>query len=212
MRKIVVFLLLALALSAVSCLKPQHRERTRMVDKKLPLEIIVDTVMMAHPDYFNNEVTKSDGNKDFEEAFFAMDTNQLEGIPLKLITVNKANGKYMAQFRSFGTPEGFKFVNSIDELNCDVLTVIPDDIVASLKEKEQYILHGRIINRIKSIELFDKMLGTSTMAATYDFEIRKVENYDNKRFLDVCLGMLYFKLDSINPYTKREQIEEKYID
>lgn len=42
MRKIVVFLLLALALSAVSCLKPQHRERTRMVDKKLPLEIIVD--------------------------------------------------------------------------------------------------------------------------------------------------------------------------
>ena len=50
------------------------------------------------------------------------------------------------------------------------------------------------------------------MAATYDFEIRKVENYDNKRFLDVCLGMLYFKLDSINPYTKREQIEEKYID
>ena len=192
MRKIVVFLLLALAMSAVSCLKPQHRERTRMVDKKLPLEIIVDTIMMTHPEYFNNEVTKSDGSKDFEKAFFAMDINQLEGIPLRLIIVNKANGKNMAQFRSLGTPEGFKFVNSIDELNCDVLTVIPEDIVASLKEKEQYILYGHIINRIKSIELFDKMLGASTMAATYDFEIRKVENYDDKLSLDVCLGMLYY--------------------
>lgn len=209
MRKIITLISLALTLSAISCLQPQKRETTKMVDKRLPLENIVDDVMTTHPNYFNNEVTRNDANKDFEKSFFAMDTNQLEGIPFTLVVVNKANGKNMAQFRSFGAPDNFKFVNSIEKLNCDVLAVIPDSIVSCLKEKEDYILYGSIVNRIKNIELFEKMLGTSTMAATYDFEIRKVDNYDDTFSLEVCLGMFYFKLDSIKPYIKREQIEEE---
>ena len=206
MRKFLFFLSLTLVISMASCIKPG--ERTRMVDKKLPIEELVDTFMKQNPSYLNNDITMEEGDKEFQKIVIDTATNYIEGIPMRLVTINKNGKAYMGQFESWIKPNGFEYQVPVYEVYFDVLTVIPDSLVNTLKEEEYYLLEGSVIQRMAGIEVMETLLGKNTIAYTNDFGIRKDDNWDDK--YEVSLGLIYFHATTIKPFTKREQIEEKY--
>ena len=179
-----------------------------MVDKKLPIEELVDTFMKQHPNYLNNKVTMEEVDKEFQKIVIDTAINYLEGIPLELKTLNKNAKSYMAHFQCWHTIKPyFDFQKPIKEAYFDVVTVVPDSLVESLKEGEYYLLSGAIIEQV-NYDTFNFLLGKNTRVMTPLFGIRKNDIYEDE--YDVNLGMLYYHLDSIKPYTQREQIEEKY--
>jgi hypothetical protein len=206
MRKILYFFMFAALLSMISCVKPG--ERTRMVDKKLPIEELVDSFMMQHPNYLNNEVTMEEGDKEFQKIIIDTTTNYLEGIPMELVAINKNGKAYMAQFQSWIKPNGFEYQAPIYKVNFDILTAIPDSLISTLKEKDYYILEGAVIERMANMRVLETLLGKSSMGTTPIFGIRKNDTWDDK--YDVNMGLIYFHMTSIEPYTEREKIEEKY--
>lgn len=206
MRKILYFFMFVALLSVISCAKPG--ERTRMVDKKLPIEELVDSFMMQHSNYLNNDVTIEEGDKEFQKIVIDTTTNYLEGIPMRLVTINKNGKVYMGQFESWIKPNGFEYQAPVCDVNFDVLTVVPDSLVNTLREKEYYSLEGVVIERIANISVLETLLGKGTIAYTNTFGIRKDDIWDDK--YDVNLGLIYFHAKSIKPYSGREKIEEKY--
>ena len=208
MRKFFYLLLSALLLHMMGCIKPG--ERTRMVDKRLPLEELVDTFMKEHPDYLNNEVTMQNGDVEFQKVIIDTTINYIEGIPLELKKLCNNGKSYMAQFQCWHTTRPyFDFQEPIQDAHFDIITAVPDSMIVSLKEGEYYTLSGVIIERIANINVFRAMLGNDyAMAYTPTVGIRRNDIWKEK--YDVEMGMIYFHLDSLKPYTEREKVEEKY--
>ena len=163
---------LAVLLPMIGCIKPG--ERTRMVNKKLPLEELVDTFMKDHPNYLNNDVTIEEGDKEFQKIVIDTAKKFLNGIPMELVAINKNNKSYMAQFQCWITPSAFEYQSPVSKVMFDIVTPVPDSLVDGLKEKEYYVLEGIIIEKSADMNVFETLLGKNTMGTTPIFGIRKV--------------------------------------
>lgn len=197
---------LAVLLPMIGCIKPG--ERTRMVNKKLPLEELVDTFMKDHPNYLNNDVTIEEGDKEFQKIVIDTAKKFLNGIPMELVAINKNNKSYMAQFQCWITPSAFEYQSPVSKVMFDIVTPVPDSLVDGLKEKEYYVLEGIIIEKSADMNVFETLLGKNTMGTTPIFGIRKDDVWDDK--YEVHLGLMFFRMISIKPFTEREKVEEKY--
>lgn len=195
MRKFFIPLVLMLLLAVASC---QQKGKVQTTELKNPLENLVDSYMKAHPEYLNNDITKEEGDKYFQKIIVDTTKNYLAGIPLKLQTINKNGNSYVGQFNSWGSVRGYDFKAPVVGLNCDVIAIIPDSLVRTLKEGENYILKGNIIERMANIEVMETILGKKTIAITDVFGIRKDDIYNDK--YEVNLGLLFFNLEGISLY------------
>ena len=106
-------------------------------------------------------------------------------------------------------------ISKTDEVRCldgktDILTnkgkILISDIVnkkldvkvASLNEKSYYIIHGKLISRIYSIDKFRLLVGRNTRIYTPFFGVRKSDYYSER--YEVSLGMMHYQIDSISQF------------
>lgn len=195
MRKFFIPLVLMLLLAVASC---QQKGKVQTTELKNPLENLVDSYMKAHPEYLNNDITKEEGDKYFQKIIVDTTKNYLAGIPLTLRTINKNGNSYVGQFYSWRYISGYDFKAPVKALYCDVVAIIPDSLVRTLKEGENYVLKGNVIERMANIEVMKTILGKNTIAITDEFGIRKDDIYDDK--YEVNLGLLFFNLKGISLY------------
>lgn len=199
MRKLLFIMSICSFALIASCVQqaPQKKEVA-----KLPLEDLVEKFMKEHPNYLNNDVTMEEGDNAFHEIFMDTTKNYLEGVPVKLKTINKNGTKYFAQFQSWTRPNNFDFNTPVYCVNADILTIIPDSMVSTLKEDSYYTLEGCVIENMASLDVMESLLGKSTYAVTPVFGIRKNSIYDDR--FEINLGLLFFHLDGL-----KEFIEDK---
>lgn len=195
MRKFFIPLVLMLMLAVASC---QQKGKVQTTELKNPLENLVDSYMKAHPEYLNNDITKEEGDKYFQKIIVDTTKNYLAGIPLTLRTINKNGNSYIGQFYSWHNISGYNFKAPVENLYCDVVAIIPDSLVRTLKEDENYVLKGNVIERMANIEVMETILGKNTIAITNEFGIRKDNIYSDK--YEVNLGLLFFNLEGISLY------------
>lgn len=207
MDLLVISTLLIIATLVACNAKPG--ERTRYVDETYPIENYVKSFLDNHKDFNTNDITRENTNIEFKKQI--LDTlekdNLLRGLPVKLETIGKVKGSYIAQFRSWIHPSGFKFKSPIDDLYFDIVGSIPDSLATKISDNEYYIINGSFISKLNSVEEIEVLLGKSTTAYTNSISIQ-VEKI-TKDF-EVNLGILFFDITSIEPFNGRKTIEEKY--
>lgn len=195
MRKTYIPLVVIILLAVVGC---QQQGKNQLTEENTPLVALVDSYMKDHPNYLNNDITKEEGDKYFQKIIVDTTKNYLAGIPLKLQTLNKNGEEYVAQFYCWGREGGYEFKSPVHSLHCDVITVVPDSLVQTLKEGDCYLLDGCVIERIANLQVMEELLGKSTTAITPLFGIREDDIYRDK--YEVNLGLLYFHLEGIKKY------------
>ena len=106
MKRLFIFLVLAGSLF-LSC-KPKG-QRSRVIEKSLPIEVFVAEFIRNNPNYSLNDITKEESNELFTKQI--LDTlksyNLLYGIPMQLKHMNKVNGKIMIQLEAWIKPYSF---------------------------------------------------------------------------------------------------------
>ena len=197
MRNLLFFISFATIVCFISCDQQGNNRNNKNEIETLPIETFVANFMMDHSNYQNNDVTKEEGDKEFQREFFNAKTNFLKGVPLRLNTMRKNGKKYFAKFEGWTMPRDFSFHLGIEEINCDVVTEVPENSVDNLKEGDYYLLEGTINKRI-DFNALKSIFGRGIRAITPLFGLRK-GRYDDG--YEVNLGMLYFDLDSIKPYS-----------
>ena len=184
------------AILLIGCVQPKPQEVQE--EKKIPIVELVSSFMKEHPNYLNNDVTKEEGDKAFEEAFMDTTKNYFQGVPAKLALITKNGNSYLAQFHCWITPNNFKYQKPVHEVNCDIVTLVSDSLVDKLVEGEYYLLKGFVIERFKTFDVMEAVLGKSTTGITDVFGLRKNDIYDDQ--YDVNLGYLFYHLDGIDKY------------
>ena len=199
MRKLLIILSVCSLVLMTSCgsKAPAQKEV-----EKLPIEEFVEKFMKEHPNYLNNDITMEEGDKAFHEIFVDTTKNYLKGIPVKLTAINKNGNAYFAQFQSWTRPKNFDFNPPVYCVNCDILTVIPDSLVTTLKENSFYTLEGCVIENMANLGVMEAMLGKSTYGVTTVFGIRKNSIYDDR--FEINLGLLYYHLDGIEEFVEEQ--------
>lgn len=176
------------------------QELERQVKAKYPIVGFIDEFVETHPNFDNNDVTREQADTDFVKAFAeASDSvNLLRNIPVELCSINKnSNGDVYAQFRSW---RNNNLPQPINRVNFDVICRIDSTYVESLSDDSCYLIYGKLIKRIETIDVFRALLGRPTIVYTYEFNVRK-DGVRNDKY-EVNLGMLFFEIDSICPYTR----------
>ena len=197
MRKATLLIFGLAILLLYSCGQPaQQRKNTR---EELPLESFVSQFRQSHPDMLNNDATLEEGNEEFKTAFEKAYAKQdmLEGIPVELTCVNKADGKYVAQFQSWILPSGFEFQDSIKEVCFDVIGVVPDSTAKQLKDKEYYLLKTKFVSFVNFEAMF-ALLGRETIGVTDKVGLEKDDVYEEK--VCVHLARLYVDINEVKPF------------
>lgn len=211
MKKIFIFCFMAFAM--ISCnFTPMPKEERIEVD--LPMENFINDFLNDNPNFFNNNVTIEEGNKDFIKALSdTLNTsegrmNLFDGIPLRLETINKTKELgYVAQFDSWIEPYGFDF-HYVKEINFDVFCVIPDSLVTTLKEKKHYLLDGTYVGNLTYNESV-QILGKRTSVWNPKVGIEK-ESFGSSNYKKVNLGCVLLLFDDIKEFNRREiKIVEK---
>ena len=205
MKKLLLLLVGLIAL--VSCNSPKTKE----VDKIYPIEQWVMDYVKKHPNCMNNEITQKQTVNDFIKA--ANDSTHkdwMEGIPVELITINKVNDKYTAQFGSYFISNGLNYRAPLTAVNFDIITVVPDSLAPQLKKDELYTLKGiQIVSRIKKSEVADFLLGQESMYGTWDVSLELKDSYIAPDLTSNCLaanlGVYYCDVKHINVFTGREK-------
>lgn len=169
---------------------------------KLPIESLVENFMSEHSNYLNNNVTMEEGDKAFYKIFMDTTKNYLEGVPVKLRTINKNGKTYMAQFQCWTSPNNFDFNPPVYCINGDILTAIPDSLVSKLKENTYYTLEGCPIESMANLAVMETLLGKRTYAVTPVFGIRKNDIYDDR--FEINLGLLYYHFDGIKEFVEKK--------
>lgn len=204
MKKI-IFILVVIVVS--SCNIPQYKT----IEVDLPMESFVNNFLKGKPNFFNNDITIEEGNKEFIKAL--SDTlktvdgkmNLFDGIPVRLKTINKTKKLgYVAQFDSWIEPNNFDY-HYVSEINFDVFCVIPDSLIVTLKEDKHYILDGVYVSNLT----YDKcvqMLGKRTSVWSPMVCIQKEGGIFSDDFYTkkVNLGCVFLLVDNIKTYTHRE--------
>lgn len=205
MKKLLLLLVGFIAL--VSCNSPKTKE----VYKILPIEEWVADYVKKHPNCMNNEITKKQTIDDFIKAVDdSTHKDWMEGIPVELITINKVNDKYVAQFGSYFISNGLSYKAPLEEVNFDIITVVPDSLAPQLKEDELYTLKGiQIVSRIKKSEVADLLLGQESVYGTWDVSLELKDSHITpdltSNYLAANLGVYYCDVKHINVFTGREK-------
>ena len=185
-------------------------ERTRYVEETYPIENYVKSFLDNHKDFNTNDITRESTNSEFEKQI--LDTlvkdNLLKGLPVKLERIGKNKGSYVAQFRSWIHPSGFKFKNTLDDVYFDIVGTIPDSLATKISDNKYYSIDGRFVSKLNRVEEIEVLLGKNTMAYTNNIAIRVDDILEEK--VEVSLGILFFDITSVELFNGRKTIEEKY--
>lgn len=175
--------------------------------RKLPIEKFVSDFIDSHKDYFNNDITKKEGDKIFQETLEkSIDSLHLfEGLPIQLQSITQDNkGKYVAQFRCAGyqTPHNrFEYQDSINDVVFDIWGEVPNSVAKQLKEDVNYMFYGKFIGFLK---YGAAMIISNSRPTVYtpDINIRPDDIFDEE--IEVSMGMSYWDIDSIVEFRGRE--------
>lgn len=184
-----------------SCLTKTIQQEQNNTDQ-FPIVGFVENFVARYPNFDNNDIIRKKCDAEFIIAFKnASDSlNLVKNIPLELITVyEKSNGQIMAQFRSWIKPRNFEFPLPLQDVNFDIIGSISPNYVNILKDNSYYLIDGKFIDRIENLALFKTLLGRQTSVYTGDFNVRKDDIWHDRYKVD--LGMMYFDIDSIIPYS-----------
>lgn len=173
----------------------------------LPIEKFVSDFLDSHKDYFNNDITKKEGDKIFQETLEkSIDSLHLfEGLPIQLQSITQDNkGKYVAQFRCAGyqTPYNrFEYQDSINDVVFDIWGEVPDSVAKQLKEDVIYMFYGKFISFLK---YGAAMIISNSRPTVYtpEINIRPDDIFDEE--IEVSMGMSYWDIDSIVEFRGRE--------
>lgn len=206
MKRLLFFLLVLITL--VSC----NTSKTKEVFKIYPVEQWVMDYVKKNPNCMNNEVTKKQTVADFIKAVEdSTHKDWLEGIPVKLETINKVNDKYVAQFGSYFISNGLDYNAPLASVNFDVITVVPDSLAPQLKKEEVYSLKGiTIVSRIEKSEVADFLLGQESTYWSWDISLESDDTFGTPdlelKCLRANLGLYYCDVKYINKFEGREII------
>lgn len=168
---------------------------------KFPIVGFVEQFVSSNPNFDSNDIMREKADSIFYAEFVSESEqkNLIEGIPVKLISLQKdSKENIMAQFESWITPPYFDFPLPIKDVNFDIVGSIKESYVASLNEKSYYIIHGKLISRIYSIDKFRLLVGRNTRIYTPFFGVRKSDYYSER--YEVSLGMMHYQIDSISQF------------
>lgn len=179
--------------------------------RKLPIEKFVSDFVDTHKDYFNNDITKNEGDKIFQETLEkSIDSLHLfEGLPIQLQSITQdKNGKYVAQFRCAGyqTPYNrFEYQDSINDVVFDIWGEVSDSVAKQLKEDVNYMFYGKFVSFLK---YGAAMIISNSRPTVYtgSINLRPDDIFDKE--IVVSMGMSYWNLDSIVEFRGREYDEE----
>nr|DAF37257.1 MAG TPA: protein of unknown function (UPF0257) [Caudoviricetes sp.] len=202
MKKIYLILIAIFFVSCGGASSGNFSIKQRTKCKNFPIEDFVAKYQKLNGD---NDLARKQKNKEFEKAFVeaVKDTNLLAGVPFELGEMNSHNGKVMAQFR---TRSWSKADDGCEPFRypIDLICKIPNNIASSLVDNELYCLHGKFRMRIFTTEGVSRIFGSRSIPMCYTNEIRccSLSILDDE---DVTLGIWAFDVDSISPYTGRQQ-------
>lgn len=198
-----IFSALLLVFTLISCVNTASKREEQTVDEKSKYLIIgfVEDFVATHPNFDSNDITREKADEDFISEFrnISDSTNLIQGIPVKLEAMNDLkNGKVVAQFQSWITPQNFQFPGPVNEVNFDVVGSIDNKYVEILNEDTYYVVYGKFIDCIENLLAFYAILGKRSSVYTPLFSVRKDDILDDK--YEVSLGMMYFDIDSISKF------------
>ena len=199
------FIIIAISFVVISCTNTIPQNEKEFEYKDLPIEKIVNSFVTAHPDYNRNDITRDEANKKFIDTTINIFKTQniLEGIPVKLVKMNKRNGKCYAQFQSWGVPDYFQYRYNIHEIHFDAVGVISDSIARSLVESEYYSIEGKFVKRLKTMSELQSIIGIYTYAYTPSYGIEQDDIWREK--INVNLGLLHYNFSSVKLFLGREE-------
>lgn len=200
MKKLLLLLVGFIAL--VSCNSPKTKE----VDKIYPIEQWVMDYVKKNPNCINNEITKKQTVEDFIKAVDdSTHKDWMEGIPVELKTINKVNDKYVAQFGSYLISNGLSYKAPLEEVNFDIIAVVPDSLAPQLKEDELYTLKGiQIVSRLENSQVADFILGQESHYWSCDVSLETKDSFIAPDLTSNCLEA-NFDVKHINVFTEREK-------
>jgi len=213
MKRIRTFLVITTMLLIVGC--GNRIKQVKIVDEPLMLEVYMGNFMARHKDFGTNDLTRkiaaTDFIKEIKDTLYKV--NLLEGVPMKLSTINKTKGgKVMAQFEAWHAPYNFEYKNGIDYICADIIGVVADTIATKLKQggNEYYILKGCLIDFITyetACLLMETNMTTLTNKVDLDEPSSSISNDDNKYVPE--FGIMFYQIDKIDEFEGRKQKREE---
>ena len=185
-----------------------NRPRTKLVEKQLPIENFVDTFVKHNPHYYLNDITKEETSKLFEKTVIDTlnKTNLLDGVPLKLQGMSKADGYAYVHLRAWATPSYWEYRGKLHDLTVDVIASVSDSLITVLENEKFYRIYGSYIGQL-SLGLARELFGKKIMVYNYEIVFKIDDIYDDK--INVDLGILYYSIDSIKPFYGRDKEQQQ---
>lgn len=118
--------------------------------------------------------------------------------------------KYVAQFGSYLITNGLSYRIPLEEVNFDIITVVPDSLASKLKEDELYTLKGiQIVSRLENSQVADFLLGQESSYWSWDVSLETKDSFIapdlTSNCLEANLGVYYCDVKHINVFTGREK-------
>ena len=202
-----VYLLLFLIVILQSCVN--SGQRTRLVEKDLPMENFVRTFINQNPNYALNDITKEETSKLFSKVMLdsLKTTNLLYGVPMKLEDMNKNGTHTMIHLGTWIEPTNWEYRGILNEVNVDVISSVSDSLITILENDKYYRIYGKYIERL-NLSAAQVLFGKRISVYTPNVSIEKDDIWDDK--VNVDLGILYFEIDSIIPFNGRDKEKIAY--
>lgn len=204
MRNLVQTLLIFTITSIFFSCNVERRPRETTVPKKLPIEKFVSEFKKNHPNYFNNEVTREQGDKEFKaELEKCVDSLHLfEGLPVELSRITRGSkGENIAQFQCFPFNR-FEYQDSINGVGFDVWGTISDSLAAVLKEDTEYMFYGKCIGFVNYNTA--KVLANNPNLVIWSHNLGLEQDDIFKEQVEVHLGLSFWEFDSIVDFKGRQ--------
>ena len=197
-----VYLLLFLIVILQSCVN--SGQRTRLVEKDLPMENFVRTFINQNPNYALNDITKEETSKLFSKVMLdsLKTTNLLYGVPMKLEDMNKNGTHTMIHLGTWIEPTNWEYRGILNEVNVDVISSVSDSLITILENDKYYRIYGKYIERL-NLSAAQVLFGKRISVYTPNVSIEKDDIWDD-------LGILYFEIDSIIPFNGRDKEKIAY--
>jgi hypothetical protein len=200
MKNIVSFIVILSVLGSCSL----KRERTQMVERKLPVELFIDSFIKQYPDYRLNDITIQRTNEIFRKI--VLDTlkvyDLLLGVPMRLADMNRVNNKTMVHFDTWIKPREWDYMGVLHSLNTDIIASVNDSLISVLKNDEYYNIHGKLIKRLNDPAIARFLFGRMIPLYTNSISIGKHDIFDD--MIEVNLGILHYQIDSLSEFTGRD--------